>query len=336
MSSVKGEFDRLVDQITDMAEAVAVDQGIDDFDLRRVLRFLSKVIQVVEQAFQDVLTTMIELKYVTYEDLNTNRVRVLAKELDLLESRSRYRDAEEICSRLHHLGDFYTSQIEPIIRTLPRPDRWQEVFYILNEYEGRIIMLVHGSVRQLRRLLSQENVSEINSVAERDSEALKESLSKLRSLNSQILGLSGGIGLLEMPGDRDTSSRPRIFINRGGLRMGDTYDISGQAGAVGPNAHAHDINFTQVGRQIEKSVDLSRLAEELSKLRQAMKAEAKEVEQDIAISDIAKAEQAAKAKDSSKVAEYLKSAGQWSLEIASKIGVPLAIEALKQATGIGK
>jgi hypothetical protein len=120
----------------------------------------------------------------------------------------------------------------------------------------------------------------------------------------------------------------------GPVTMGDEYNISGQVGAVGSNAQAHDMNFTQIGNQIEKSMDLSLLANELSKLHQAMKAEGNEVEHDIAISEVAKAEQAAKAKNSSKIAEHLKSAGKWSLEIASKIGVPLAIDALKKAAGI--
>lgn len=334
MSRVEREFDSLVDQITDMAEAVTVDENISDFDLRRVLRFLTKVIQVVEQAFQDVLTTMIEFKYVSDEDLHSGRVRQLAKELELLESHSRYRDAEEICSRLHHLGDFYRSEIEPITQNLPNRNRWWGVFQLLDEYEGRIIMIVQRSIRELRQLLSQSDTRKINSVAEEHSEAIKESLSKLRSLNSQILGLSGNIGLLELTEDRTSPDRARIFINRGGIKkVGDTYNV-GQAGAVGPNAHAHDMTFTQIGSQIEKSIDLSQLADELSKLRQAMKAEATDAEHDIAVSDIAKAEQAAKTKDSSKLAEYLQSAGKWTLEIASKIGVPLAIEALKKATGM--
>jgi hypothetical protein len=111
-----------------MTEAVAADKNITDFDLRRVLRFLSKVIQVVEQAFQDVLTTMIEFKYVTGDDLHSGKIPQLTKELDLLQSRSRYRDAEEICNRLHHLGDFYNAEIEPITRNLPNQTRWWECY----------------------------------------------------------------------------------------------------------------------------------------------------------------------------------------------------------------
>ncbi len=117
--------------------------------------------------------------------------------------------------------------------------------------------------------------------------------------------------------------------------MGDTYNVKKSGvGVVGPHAHAHDMSFTQITNQIEKSVDLEQLANELAKLRLAMKQAAIEAEHDIAVSEVAKAELAAKEKDVSKVVEYLKSAGKWALDVAVKIGVPLAIEALQQAIGI--
>jgi hypothetical protein len=131
--------------------------------------------------------------------------------------------------------------------------------------------------------------------------------------------------------EKPTLHFPPMIVNI----MRDSYTVN-QAGAVGPNAYAHDMNFKQIGNKIEKSVDLEQLANELSRLRQAMKKEGNQLEHDIAISDIAKAEQAAKTNNSAKVAEHLQSAGKWALDIASKIGVSLAIEALKQATGIGK
>jgi hypothetical protein len=113
----------------------------------------------------------------------------------------------------------------------------------------------------------------------------------------------------------------------------DTYNV-GQAGAVGPNAHAQNITFTQIGNQIEELVDLSELADELSRLRQAMKKEAVEAEHDIAVSEVAKAEQAAKAENTPKVAEHLKAAGKWALDIAVKLSIPVAIEALKKSLGM--
>ena len=47
-----------------------------------------------------------------------------------------------------------------------------------------------------------------------------------------------------------------------------TYNV-GQAGAVGPHAHAHDMSF----QQIQGGLDLSKLAEELTRLREAMREE---------------------------------------------------------------
>ena len=96
------------------------------------------------------------------------------------------------------------------------------------------------------------------------------------------------------------------------LTMRDSYS-TGQAGAIGPNASAQDMTFDQVWKQIRGSVELPKLADELSRLRQAMKQEAVDPEQDIAVSEIAKAEQAAKSGDGPRALDHLKSAGKWAL-----------------------
>ena len=83
-----------------------------------------------------------------------------------------------------------------------------------------------------------------------------------------------------------------------------------------------------------ESIDLLKLANDLSKLLEAMKKECKETEHYVSIGEIDKAQKAAKLKDFSKVKEHLKSAGKWSLDIASKIGVNIAAEALKSSMGI--
>jgi len=54
-------------------------------------------------------------------------------------------------------------------------------------------------------------------------------------------------------------------------------------------------------------------------------------EQDKAIGVVADAEDAAAKGDGPAVLQYLKSAGKWTLGIAEKIGVALAVEALKRA-----
>jgi internalin A len=138
--------------------------------------------------------------------------------------------------------------------------------------------------------------------------------------------------LLEQRGRADPSSAATgtsIHIKVGGQHMGDIH--VGQAGAVGSGAHAHDITFNQIWNQIKESVDLPKLAAELTTLREEMKKEAVTVEHDAAVGDISKAEQAAKAGDGTKAIEYLKSAGKWAFDTATKIGTTLAAEVLKKS-----
>ena len=83
-----------------------------------------------------------------------------------------------------------------------------------------------------------------------------------------------------------------------------------------------------------ESTDLTALASELEVLRQALKKEATTEEHDIVVVDVSKAKKAAESKDSAKLAESLKSAGKWAFDVATKIGVSLATEAIKQSTGM--
>ncbi len=105
----------------------------------------------------------------------------------------------------------------------------------------------------------------------------------------------------------------------------------GQAGAIGPNAQAHDMAFNQVWTELEATTDIPKLAMELFQLRQEKRKIAIEPEHDIAVSEIAKAEQAAKAGNGSKTVAHLESAGKWALDIATKIGTSLAVEAIKKS-----
>jgi Pentapeptide repeats (8 copies) len=108
----------------------------------------------------------------------------------------------------------------------------------------------------------------------------------------------------------------------------DTYNIPGQAGAVGPGAQARNNTF----QQVQAGIDLPKLAEELGRLRNAMKGEATGTrEQDKAIGTVADAEEAATRGDGPAALQYLKSAGEWTFGIAEKIGVGVAVEALKRA-----
>jgi hypothetical protein len=133
-----------------------------------------------------------------------------------------------------------------------------------------------------------------------------------------------------LAGQYETNTR-RQFLE---VIMGDKYDVSGQAGAVGPHAHAHDMTFTQVWNQLAAKLDLAQLANELQRLREALEREATEPAQKLAAGAVAAAEQSARQKDGPKVIEYLKTAGEWALKVSEKIGVALATAALKGALGM--
>lgn len=141
----------------------------------------------------------------------------------------------------------------------------------------------------------------------------------------QIVNKIGSIGaLVQGTGDLNTS---------GGFSMGDKYTV-GQAGAVGPQSHAHDISFTQVWNQSGSDINLPALKDDLAVLRAAMKSEAKEPEEDIAVAEVASAEVAASKGDGPKALEHLAKAGRWALKVATTIGTTVAAAAIQAALGL--
>lgn len=63
----------LVTAIDDVVEGAAAARSLPDVDVRRLLRFISQVIQVVEQAFQDVLGVLTDVSYLEPSDLRDHR-----------------------------------------------------------------------------------------------------------------------------------------------------------------------------------------------------------------------------------------------------------------------
>lgn len=121
-----------------------------------------------------------------------------------------------------------------------------------------------------------------------------------------------------------------LFIQE--LTVGDQYSV-GQAGAVGPQSHAHDMTFQQVWNQAAPGIDLDALARELEQLRAALKVAARSADEDVGVGEVAMAEVAARQKDGPKALAHLKAAGKWALEVAEKIGVGVATAAIKSAIG---
>jgi len=174
-----------------------------------------------------------------------------------------------------------------------------------------------------------EQLEELKKVIESEWEQKSRWLRK--EIENENLILRGEVRALERQ-INSLFSKPTFYLEQGNITS-DTYNISGQAGAVGPNAYAQDNTFNQIGNQIARSVDMNELAAELLKLREAMKNEAAEPDHYIAIGQIAEAEKAAQKNDSWAAAEKLKAAGSWALKVAADIGTKVAAKAIGQAIG---
>jgi hypothetical protein len=126
---------------------------------------------------------------------------------------------------------------------------------------------------------------------------------------------------------------PVILQMFGEIHMGDKYE-AGQAGAMGPNAHAHDMTFSQIWQQSKGEIDLNQLADELKSLRKALMPDATSAEKVLEVGLIAQAETEAKQGNGSKVLEYLSKVGKWGVGVAEKIGVNVATAAIKTSMGL--
>jgi hypothetical protein len=95
--------------------------------------------------------------------------------------------------------------------------------------------------------------------------------------------------------------------------------------AIGPHARGR----AERVHQVNKNIDITLLADELTLLREAMKKESSTADQDTAVGAIAAAEIAARAGNTKKMRSHLKSAGKWAFDVATKIGISVAAKALE-------
>lgn len=114
--------------------------------------------------------------------------------------------------------------------------------------------------------------------------------------------------------------------------MGDKYEV-GQAGAVGPGAHADHMTFSQIWNQTKESVDLPTLADQLAQLQKTLKVRASEPEEHVELGNVGLAEKEARKGNGAKALEYLSKVGKWALDTAIEIGTEVAAKVIKSAAG---
>lgn len=123
-------------------------------------------------------------------------------------------------------------------------------------------------------------------------------------------------------------ARSAVSVNNGATVVFGTYYSADQVGAMGPNAHAHDMAFQQTWNEKASKFDLRELAKELFKLRSAMHKVATTAGQDAAVAEVAAAQTAAKKGNGPAALSHLHKAGQWARTIARKRRLDLATSAL--------
>lgn len=219
------QFQALSSQILRMAHSVTAQPDVPNTELRRVLNFLDKLVQVVDQAFRGLYTILVDIKLLDENDIDSGQLRAIRKDLEMVSARSWYRDAEEICSRLHHLSDNFRLNIEPIVDSLNRGAEWRDVFQLMDEHEGHIISIVEESVWEVKNLLAHlqtaDDLAQARQVAERRGQAMQQALQDLTEFHNRILGLSGTTGFLELIAtDRDAvATQLQVLIDNSDRRV---------------------------------------------------------------------------------------------------------------------
>ncbi|WP_157852296.1 ATP-binding protein [Kitasatospora sp. NRRL B-11411] len=114
--------------------------------------------------------------------------------------------------------------------------------------------------------------------------------------------------------------------------MRDKYEFE-QAAAVGPKAKAENV-IIQKNQSGGSAVDLEKLSDDLTRLRQAMRSAATDAEHDVAVAEVAQAMAAANGGDEKKALQHLAKAGKWAWDMANSIGASLAAAILKSQLGL--
>jgi hypothetical protein len=131
---------------------------------------------------------------------------------------------------------------------------------------------------------------------------------------------------------KESSGSSKIIINVNKINYMTQNYSANVVGVMGSGAKGNTVHQTIT--QDQREINLPILAQELEKLRLAMKEAATDPEHSVLIGQIAQAEIEAKAGNYAKTMDILKSAGKWTLEQAKKIGVDTATIAIRNALGL--
>jgi hypothetical protein len=201
-------------------------------------------------------------------------------------------------------------------------DRLQH--YLLATFRGLDLRRSHGFTQETI-LDAAYSADAFVSDSERNTilDQLKEA--RLNILRNVERGLSRDSPAISLP----TYNIVNMNVD-GSVFYRDQYNVTGQAGAVGPNARVDSARFEQIWHGLADELDLDRLRGELESLSQELSARRLTTADDRAILDIAQAAHAAEQGDGPGMLVYLARTGQWVLSTAKDIGVDLVAAVMKE------
>lgn len=127
----------------------------------------------------------------------------------------------------------------------------------------------------------------------------------------------------------------RIYTKGGAIMTGSgNYVNQGTAGAMGDNATNYGTSQQFIQAVPSSDIDMQALVAELVRLKSQLLSDATNSEHYHAVAEIESAKTAAEESDQVAVMRHLKAAGQWTLEVATKIGTSVAVAALKAALNL--
>ena len=174
-----------------------------------MLKFISQLVQVVDDALGEVITTLIDFKYVTPDNLSSSGWSARTADLEKLLAGSTYRAAADICKRLEDLESRFYEHLAPIVGEVGDINAWTRVLTLLHKYETGIVELVDQTVKELAAICATATEADLPTIRSRAAARVEETrtaLSTLREVRGRILGLSGSLGMLELIGA--TTARP--------------------------------------------------------------------------------------------------------------------------------
>jgi hypothetical protein len=181
-----------------------------------------------------------------------------------------------------------------------------------DEIQSRMSALYNKLVKEYEHALRQ-----VQSIAE-------QARSQLPTISLPALKIVGGAVIIGSP----NSPHGNVSTTNKTDSSSRAYNISGsQVGIVGDRNQAKNISnegLSYTNREMQE------LVPELLRLRKELATAAETPEHFDRVAAVARAHEAAKKNDAQGLTENLKKAGKWALAIATSIGVPIAVDALKR------